>query len=83
MIYISVLFALTTAAQGLLIAWIQMGFITQRNYPGGPSAFLNDEWSIPFNLASNILVVCANWMMESLLVRLSWLKVLFGGMAHI
>ncbi|KAH0831049.1 hypothetical protein J3R83DRAFT_13559 [Lanmaoa asiatica] len=68
LVYMGVLFAVTTAAQGLLLEWIQMAFITQRNYPGGPNAFLNDEWSIPSNLASNILVVCANWMMESLLV---------------
>jgi len=69
LVYIAFLFAVTTAAQGLLIQWIQMAFITQRNYPGGPSVFLNDEYSIPVNLASTILVVCANWVMESLLVR--------------
>lgn len=68
--YVAILFAVTTAAQGLLLDWIQMSFIMQRNYPGGPSAFLNNEYAIPVNLASNILVVCANWMMESLLVRL-------------
>ena len=69
LVYIAVLFVVTTAVQGLMLAWIQMGFITQRNYPGGPSAFLNDEWSTPVNLASSILGVCANWMMESMLVR--------------
>ncbi|KAF8553472.1 hypothetical protein OG21DRAFT_1414235 [Imleria badia] len=66
--YVAVLFAVTTASQGLLLDWIQMSFITQRNYPGGPSAFLSNEYAIPVNLASDILVVCANWMMESLLV---------------
>lgn len=62
LVYVSVLFEVTTVGS-------QMAFITQRNYPGGPSAFLSDQYSTLVNLASTILVVCANWMMESLLVR--------------
>ena len=69
LVYIAVLLAFTTAAQALLIDWIQMAFITQRDYPGGPSTFLIDEFATPVNAASNVFVVCANWMMESLLVR--------------
>ncbi|KAF9224675.1 hypothetical protein BS17DRAFT_702437 [Gyrodon lividus] len=68
MVYICVLFALTTAAQGLSSQFIQMGFITHRDYPGGPSEFFNGEYSTPSNLAATILLVCANWLMESLLV---------------
>ncbi|KAG8215362.1 hypothetical protein J3R82DRAFT_8959 [Butyriboletus roseoflavus] len=68
LVYVAVLFAIMTTSQGLLLDWIQMGFITQRNYPGGPSAFLNNEWSVPPSVAQTILLVVANWMMESLLV---------------
>ena len=69
LIYIAVLLALTTSSQALLIDWIQMAFITQRDYPGGPSMFLVDEFAIPVNVASSVFAVCANWMTESLLVR--------------
>ncbi|KAN0094901.1 hypothetical protein V8E55_003188 [Tylopilus felleus] len=41
--YLAVLFAVTTAVQGLLLNWIQMGFITQRNYPGWPNGLSNHE----------------------------------------
>ncbi|KAG9313712.1 hypothetical protein JVU11DRAFT_6062 [Chiua virens] len=68
LVYIAVLFPVTLAAQGLLLEFIQMGFITERDYPGGPNAFLNEQWATPVNLASNILVIFSNWMMESLLV---------------
>ena len=37
LVYVSVLFAVTTVGS-------QMAFITQRNYPGGPSAFLSDQY---------------------------------------
>ncbi|KAG6380067.1 hypothetical protein JVT61DRAFT_8149 [Boletus reticuloceps] len=77
--YIVVSFAITTAGQGLLLEFIQMGFITHRNYPGGPSAFFNDEYSVPVNIASTILYVCGNWINESLLVRLSWLNASIRG----
>ncbi|KAF8128940.1 hypothetical protein EV363DRAFT_1451422 [Boletus edulis] len=66
--YVAVSFAITTAGQGLLLEFIQMGFITHRNYSGGPSAFFNDEYSVPVNIGCTILYVCANWMNESLLV---------------
>ena len=71
LVYIAVLFMIVAASQGSLLQWIQLGFIAQRNYPGGPSAFFNNGWSIPSALANTILVVVANWMMESLFVRLS------------
>ncbi|KAG8215361.1 hypothetical protein J3R82DRAFT_8958 [Butyriboletus roseoflavus] len=82
LVYIAVLFLIVTASQALLLEWIQMGFITQRNYPGGPSAFFNNAYSIPSSLAETVLAAIANWMMESLLVRLSTLHVLFEEMAH-
>ncbi|KIJ62105.1 hypothetical protein HYDPIDRAFT_95146 [Hydnomerulius pinastri MD-312] len=68
LVFIFMLFALTTAAQGLSAQFIQMGFITNRDYPGGPSQFFSGEYSTPSNLASTILLVCANWLMECLLV---------------
>ncbi|KAG8215369.1 hypothetical protein J3R82DRAFT_8966 [Butyriboletus roseoflavus] len=68
LVYVTVLFLIVTASQALLLEWIQMGFITQRNYPGGPSAFFNNAYSIPSSLAETILAAIANWMMESLLV---------------
>ncbi|KAG8215370.1 hypothetical protein J3R82DRAFT_8967 [Butyriboletus roseoflavus] len=68
LVYVTVLFAIMTTSQGLLLDWIQMGFITQRNYPGGPSVFFSNEWSAPPGVAQTILDVVANWMMEFLLV---------------
>ncbi|KAH7882884.1 hypothetical protein F5I97DRAFT_1977455 [Phlebopus sp. FC_14] len=68
MAYIVVLSALMTAAQGLSAEFIQMGFITHRYYPGGPSQFFIEQYSTPTNLVATILLVCANWCMECLLV---------------
>ena len=73
LVYVFVLFEVTTVGS-------QMAFITQRNYPGGLSAFLSDQYSTLVNLAATILVVCANWTMESLLVRPPPLSVSFEKM---
>ncbi|KAG8215953.1 hypothetical protein J3R82DRAFT_7933 [Butyriboletus roseoflavus] len=68
LVYISLLCAIMTAGQQVALLFIQMGFIESRNYPGGPNAFLSDRYTTPVDMASAILFVFANWMMESLLV---------------
>lgn len=68
LVYIFLLCAIMTAGQQTSLLFIQTGFIEQRNYPGGPNAFLSSQYTSPVYLASTSLFVVGNWIMESLLV---------------
>lgn len=70
LVYISLLCAVMTAGQQVSLLFVQMGFIEDRSYPGGPNGFLSARFSTPVDLASACLFVFGNWMMESLLVSL-------------
>lgn len=68
LVYIFVLCVIMTIGQQLNSQFVQMGFIEQRNYPGGPNKFLSSRFATPVYLVSTSLFVFGNWMMESLLV---------------
>jgi hypothetical protein len=68
LIYITVSFLLGTLFMIALAAFTQMAFIDDRNYPGGPSAFENNMFSIPVDNAGNAAFVLSNWLSDALLV---------------
>ena len=79
LVYISLSFLLGTLFMCALAAFTQMAFIDDRNYPGGPDAFENNEFSIPVDDAGNAAFVLSNWLSDALLVsdhrirRFTWL----------
>jgi hypothetical protein len=46
----------------------ELSFIDNRLYPGGPSAFENDMFSIPPDELGNVTFVLANWFADALVV---------------
>jgi hypothetical protein len=68
LVYISLSFLLGTLFMCALAAFTQMAFIDDRNYPGGPDAFENNEFSIPVDDAGNAAFVLSNWLSDALLV---------------
>ncbi|KAG9313713.1 hypothetical protein JVU11DRAFT_6063 [Chiua virens] len=68
LVYILILGIVMTAGQEVSLVFIQLGFIQNRNHPGGPNDYLSYEYNTPVYMASTTLFVIANWMMDSLLV---------------
>ncbi|THV07197.1 hypothetical protein K435DRAFT_710547 [Dendrothele bispora CBS 962.96] len=82
MVYISILCALDTIWTGASTYGLQATFIDNRNYPapnaespGGPIAYLNVEFSAPFNVVASIALILGNLMTDALLLwrcRVIW-----------
>jgi hypothetical protein len=68
MLYVGVVFLLCTLFVTSNTAFTQMAFIDDRNFPGGPSAYESDEFSIPVDNISNVAYVIANWCTDAVLV---------------
>jgi len=71
LIYITIIFLLGTLFMCSLAAFTQMVFIDDRNYPGGPSAFENNMFSIPTDDAGNAAFTLSNWLCDALVVSTS------------
>ena len=56
---------------GSLAKFTQLAFIDNRNFPGGPSAFENDEFSIPVDELGNVAFVLNNWLCDAVIVSTS------------
>ena len=48
----------------------ELSFIDNRNFPGGPNAYLAAFYNSTPNLLGNTMFVIANWLADGLLVRL-------------
>lgn len=66
---------------GSLFLWsnalfTQLAFINNRGYPGGPSAYEEEMFSIGVDAIGNVSYIVANWLSDSMLVRLGrrWLS---------
>ncbi|KAG8220623.1 hypothetical protein J3R82DRAFT_2881 [Butyriboletus roseoflavus] len=68
LIYITLSFVLGTIFMISLAAFTQMAFIDDRNYPGGPSAYENNMFSIPIDDTGNAAFVLSNWLSDALVV---------------
>ncbi|KAH7921923.1 hypothetical protein BV22DRAFT_1018335 [Leucogyrophana mollusca] len=66
--YVIVIAMLATILFVTNTAFVQMGFINNRNYPGGPAAYIETMFSVPDNVASCVPIVLANWFGNSLML---------------
>ncbi|KAH7910908.1 hypothetical protein BJ138DRAFT_48492 [Hygrophoropsis aurantiaca] len=86
LIYVTFIFALGTIYMAFNAQITQMGFINNREYPGGPADFESNTSSPPLNSA----FVISNWCADAMMIwrcivvyrdsRLSPLVILFGGL---
>ena len=70
LIYVCVIFILSTLIIASLAETTQLGFIDNRDFPGGPGAYLELKFSSPISSLGNYCVSLMNWFIESLLVFL-------------
>ena len=68
LIFITISFLLGTLFMIALAAFTQEAFIDDRNYPGGPNAYENNEFSIPIDNSGNVAFVLSNWLSDFLVV---------------
>jgi hypothetical protein len=68
-LYTFMLFGFGTIFTGMNINSSKVAFIDNRNFPGGPEAYVLSIYSSPIQLTPNIVFILANWMADALLVR--------------
>ncbi|KAH7883134.1 hypothetical protein F5I97DRAFT_1815580 [Phlebopus sp. FC_14] len=66
--YVCIMFVFGSLFIGSNSQFTQLAFINDRNFPGGPSAWENQMFSIGVDEISNVSFVLANWLADSLLV---------------
>jgi len=68
LIFITLVFVLDTIFMGCNAKSIQLAFIQDRNFPGGPSAWLDTSILVPVNTVSIEVAVISIWLTDLLLV---------------
>ncbi|KZT71134.1 hypothetical protein DAEQUDRAFT_138610 [Daedalea quercina L-15889] len=66
--FITVIFVFGTLFVGGSMKFAQQAFVEYRNYPGGPAAFEEAEFSDPVDEIANVSWVVSNWLMDTFLV---------------
>ncbi|KAI0042688.1 hypothetical protein FA95DRAFT_1682387 [Auriscalpium vulgare] len=70
--YISVLCAMNAIWTGTSAYGLQLTYIDNRNYPGGPFGFLLIEFSLPVNILSLASYIIGNVLADALMVWRCW-----------
>ncbi|KAI0060430.1 hypothetical protein BV25DRAFT_961919 [Artomyces pyxidatus] len=70
--YITVLCAMNTIWTGTSAYGLQLTFIDNRNYPGGPFGFLLVEFSLPVNVLSLASYIIGNILADALMLWRCW-----------
>ncbi|KAG1730559.1 uncharacterized protein EDB91DRAFT_784285 [Suillus paluster] len=67
-VYVCVMFALGSFFMGSIFKFTQLAFVDDRNFPGGPSAWEVEMFSINVDEISNVSFVLADWCSAALMV---------------
>lgn len=68
LVFISVLFILGTLFMASDAQFTQLAFIDDRNFPGGPGAYSEVEFTIPIDELGNVCAMISTWLCDGLLV---------------
>lgn len=68
LVYTSCLFVLGTLFVVSSSRVAQLTFIDDRDYPGGPGVWAEEQFSIPINLLGNVCAILGTWFADALLV---------------
>ncbi|KAG7088751.1 hypothetical protein E1B28_012719 [Marasmius oreades] len=63
-LYISVIFILSTLYMAGLLQFTQESFIDGRMIKGGPNVFENDMFSLPVDMLANVIMVLLSWFCD-------------------
>ncbi|CAA7266647.1 unnamed protein product [Cyclocybe aegerita] len=66
--YVGIMFVLSTLTVASQAEMTQLGFIVNRNFPGGPAAFQNVMFSIPVSRIGNVCFSLMNWLADCVLL---------------
>lgn len=66
--FVVAIFAVSTVFLAAGVKYILLGFVDERNYPGGPTAFLVTQGFRPANVLANVCVILSTSMSDALLV---------------
>ncbi|KZT71133.1 hypothetical protein DAEQUDRAFT_764067 [Daedalea quercina L-15889] len=66
--FIMLIFVLGTLFMAFNAKFAQMAFIQYRNFPGGPGAYEEVDFSNPIDEVANVCFIIGNWLMDALLV---------------
>lgn len=67
----TIIFLVATIVVAAGIRWNEQTWIDDRNFPGGPAAYLVAEFSIPLNVLDNSAYVVNNVLTDLLVVNTS------------
>ncbi|KAJ6547829.1 hypothetical protein DFH09DRAFT_1170671 [Mycena vulgaris] len=68
LLYTMVIFAVGTLFMGATAKYLDLAYIQNRNFPGGPSAFQNAMLSAPIARLGNVTFVMTNWISGALMI---------------
>lgn len=68
LVYVWVLFSVGSLLVGSNSLFTQFAFINHRGFPGGPSEYEEEMFSIGVDEIGNVAYVLANWFCDSMLV---------------
>ena len=71
LVYITVMFILSTLFYASNVQYTQLAFIDNRNIPGGPNAYELSMFSIPIDELGNVCAVMTTWLCDALIVSKS------------
>lgn len=69
MVYITAAFIVSSVLNGAASKFGQMVFIDNREYPGGPGAYLVEQGTAAPNVATQVAGIVTCWLQDGLLVR--------------
>lgn len=73
LIFISALFVLGTINIACNTKFSQMMWIDDRNIPGGPNAWLEEDYTTPVNIVGNAAYIFSNFLADAMIVSWSFL----------
>ena len=68
-LFVTILFGLGSVNIACNIRFNEFTWIDDRNYPGGPFAYIMEQEQNPLNIAANCAAIIAPFMADGLLVR--------------
>lgn len=71
MVHSTCVFILNTLYTASVSRVLELTFVDNDNFSGGPLAYLNQEFFIPINILGSVVFLIANWLLDALMVCLS------------
>ncbi|KAF9033539.1 hypothetical protein BJ165DRAFT_1357057 [Panaeolus papilionaceus] len=68
LLYVVVMFVLSTLAMASQAKLTELGYVDNRNFPGGPSEYVDEMFSIPISRMGSICFSVMNWLSDCLLL---------------